>query len=329
MVSLQIVQQSNARVANLPQGLVALFMGATAGIGQSTLQHFAQNASAPRIYTVARPSAVAAHEILLASLRQSHPSGSYNLITADVSLIYEIDEIVKAIGQKESKVDILVMSAGFMAFEGRKDTREGLDPSMSTRYYSRLRLVQQLLPLLNNAASPRVVSVLGGGLESPLNEGDLDLRDPANWSFWNSSKQSCTMGTLALELLARDNPRLSIVHWFPGPVATPGLARAAKFGMSPPNQASQEEAGARGLFLATSDRYAVQGGLVPVPQGLTAGKPSGGGIFLVGPLGEITDNEGVLAGMRERGVNRAVWNFTQKKFDDCVTQNERSSKDEL
>ena len=232
MVSLQTVRQSTARVATLPQGLVALFIGATSGIGKSALQLFARHASSPRIYSVARASSVASHDNLLATLRQSNPTGTYDLITADVSLVSEIDKVVNAITQKETKVDILFMSAGFMAFEGRKDTSEGLDPSMTTRYYSRLRAVQQLLPLLNKADSPRIISVLAGGMEGPLNESDLDLRDPLNWSFWNSSVHSATMGTLALERFARENPRLSIVHWYPGPVATPGLAKAEKFGMS-------------------------------------------------------------------------------------------------
>jgi hypothetical protein len=140
--------------------------------------------------------------------------------------------------------------------------------------------------------------------------------------------QSATMGTLALELLARQNPRLSIVHWFPGPVATPGLATAHKFGMSPPNPTSQEEAGARAVFLTTSDRYAVHGGLVPVPGGLEAVKKSGGGIFLVDPQGERADNEQLLAGLRERGVDEAVWSFTQEVFAACAAQ-AGSSKDEL
>ncbi|EXJ86141.1 hypothetical protein A1O1_06511 [Capronia coronata CBS 617.96] len=322
MVSLQTVQQSNARLASLPKGLVALFIGATSGIGQSALQHFAQHASAPRIYSVARPATVVSHESLLNSLRQSNPTGTYNLITADVSLVSEIDKVVDAVAQKETKLDILFMSAGFMAFEGRRDTREGLDPSMSTRYYSRLYAVQRLLPLLDNAgvSSPRVVSVLAGGIEGPLNERDLDLRDPAKWSIWNSSVHATTMGTLALERLARENPRLSIVHWYPGPVATPGLAKAAQFGMSPPNPMSMEETGARALFLATNDRYAVQpGGLVSVPEGLEVAKRSGGGIFLVDPLGEETNNESLLADLRARGVDEAVWRFTQRVFATCVT----------
>ena len=331
MVSLQSIQQSNARIATLPKGLVALFIGATSGIGQSALQHFAHHASAPRIYTVARPQTAASHQELLSSLGKSNPTGSYNLITADVSLVSEIDKIVNLISQKETKIDILVMSAGFMAFEGRKDTYEGLEPSMSTRYYSRLRAVQQLLPLLNNAAatSPRVVSVLAGGIEGPLNETDLDLRDPTNWSFWNASVHSATMGTLALERIARENPRLSIVHWLPGPVSTPGLAKAQNFGISPPNPMSQEESGERAVFLATSDRYSVHGGLVPVPEGLRVVDKSGGGIFLVNPQGEGAYNEPLLADMRNRGVDEAVWTFTQKVFANCATQAENPHWDEL
>jgi NAD(P)-dependent dehydrogenase (short-subunit alcohol dehydrogenase family) len=100
MVSLQLVQQSNARIASLPKGLVALFIGATSGIGQSTLQHFAQHASSPRIYSVARPTTVTSHQSFLASLNQSRPQGSYSVITADVSLVSEIDKIVAAIKKK-------------------------------------------------------------------------------------------------------------------------------------------------------------------------------------------------------------------------------------
>jgi hypothetical protein len=59
---------------------------------------------------------------------------------------------------------------------------EGLAPSMTTRYYSLLRAVQQLLPLLNNAATPIqcTVSVLASEIEGPLNESDLNLRDECN-----------------------------------------------------------------------------------------------------------------------------------------------------
>jgi NAD(P)-dependent dehydrogenase (short-subunit alcohol dehydrogenase family) len=316
MVSLQVVQQSNAQIAALPRGLVALFIGATSGIGLGALQQFVQYASAPRIYSVAREGSKASHEEFLASLRRANPSGDYNLIVADVSLISEVDKVADAIKTKETKLDLLFMSPGFIAFEGRKDTPEGLDPSMTTRYYSRQRALELVLPLLNNSEvrSPRVVSVLAGGMEAAINEDDLDLRDSQNWSFWNSSVHSATMSTLAFERIARGNPRLSIVHSYPGPVSTPGLARAAKFGLKPSSPQSQEEGGARALFYATSDRYAVQESLVPLPSQLGVSPKTGGGVFLVDALSEGIDNEAVLSDMRKRKVDEKVLDFTHKLF---------------
>ncbi|TVY34107.1 hypothetical protein LSUB1_G006478 [Lachnellula subtilissima] len=100
--------------------------------------------------------------------------------------------------------------------------------------------------------------------------------------------------------------------------------------MSPPTQMSQERAGERGVFLATSDQYAVQGGLVPMQEGLEAARRSGGGIYLVDPLGESTDNEGLFSGLRERGIDEAVWGFTESLFADYAARaGASSSKDEL
>ncbi|KAF7563553.1 hypothetical protein G7046_g564 [Stylonectria norvegica] len=282
MVSLKQVQQSNAGIGALPKGLVALFIGATSGIGQSTLENFARHASAPHIYSVARPQTAESHQQTLRYLAQHNPAGTYSLIKADVSLVSEIDRVVDDIKSKESKIDILFLSSGFMPFEG-----------------------------------------------PPINEADLDVRDASNWSFWNASVHSTTMGTLSLERIARDNPRLSIVHWYPGPVATPGLAKAKKFGMSPPDQMSQGEAGQRALFLATNDRYSVEGGLITELEGLGRAARSGGGIFLIDPQGEATDNESVLASLRSRHVDEAVWTHTLKIFDQCAGVYAKTHGDEL
>lgn len=317
MVALEVVQASNAKVAKtLASGFVAVFLGATQGIGQATLQHFVKNAPpSSRIYTVARPSSLAAHETFVASLRQEKPDSNIEIIEADVSLISEIDKIAQVVKKQETKVDLLVMTAGFIAFEGRKNTREGLDPSMTTRYYSRLRAVQLLLPLLNNAPAPRIFSVLAAGMEGQLIEDDFDLRGEGKWTVWGSSVQSTTMQTLSLERFARLNPEVSIIHWLPGPVQTALLDRAKASGMDTgPYTMPVDESGARGLFYATSDRYAVKNGLVPVPEGLEAAKTSGGGIFLLDPQGEVTDNEKVLAPQREKGIQEVLWKFTEEIY---------------
>jgi NADP-dependent 3-hydroxy acid dehydrogenase YdfG len=55
MVSLSDIQSSNSRIAStLPRGLVAVFVGATSGIGETTLKQFAKHAHQPRVYFIGR-----------------------------------------------------------------------------------------------------------------------------------------------------------------------------------------------------------------------------------------------------------------------------------
>ncbi len=77
---------------------------------------------------------------------------------------------------------------------------------------------------------------------------------------------------------------------------------------------SVTEAGARGLFYATSARYSVDGGLVPLSEGLEAAKKTGGGVFLVDAKGESADNEKVLENLRKRGVDNRIWEHTMEVF---------------
>jgi hypothetical protein len=120
MVAIQTIRASNARIAGLPEGLVGLFLGATSGIGQSALKQFVQYAVKPRVYIVARRAAAATE--LLAGLRAKNPHGTYEIIEKNVSLIKETDEVVEIVKAKETKLDILFMTVGFISFEGRQGT---------------------------------------------------------------------------------------------------------------------------------------------------------------------------------------------------------------
>ena len=54
MVSLEHVKNANKQAAKLAPGLVAVFAGATAGIGAASLKAFARHANKPRIYFIGR-----------------------------------------------------------------------------------------------------------------------------------------------------------------------------------------------------------------------------------------------------------------------------------
>ncbi|KAL1889512.1 hypothetical protein Sste5346_008890 [Sporothrix stenoceras] len=323
MVSLKDIEASNSRLSEAGEGLVAVFLGATSGIGKATLREFAQRATKPRVYIVARNAAAIASQV--DELRKLNSGGQFEVIEKNVSLIADANAVAATVLEKETKVDLLFLSVGFFSFDGRHDTSEGLEASMTTRYYSRIRITQLLLPLLNAAKHPRVVSVLAAGHEAQIDESDLSLTKPKSFNVSAGNIHTTTMMTLSLEHMARENPQISFVHTFPGIVSTPLLGKTssgvlgmvlrwavvplmALFAMTP------AEAGKRGLFTATSACYGVDEGLVSLAEGATVAKKSEGGIFLVNQKGEYADNDKVLRGLRERKVGDAVWEHTQDVF---------------
>ncbi|KAI5462034.1 hypothetical protein BGZ63DRAFT_354472 [Mariannaea sp. PMI_226] len=334
MVSLDIVRAANAQLPSmLPNHLVALFVGATSGIGLSTLQQFvrATDDKQPTIYVVGRNAKAALP--IIADLRQSNPSAKISFIEQDISLVRNVTKVVDEIKRYETKLDFLFLSSGFIPFEGRRETSEGLEPSMTTRYYSRARTIQLLIPLLNQSLNPHVVNILAGGQEGPLVEDDLDLAQPGNFSFVRSSVHSATMLTLTLERFASENPKISFVHAFPGLTSTPTLTRGSsglvgiimRWIVSPVLNAlfaySVDDVGAKALFYATNARYSVTETAAlctPLPDGISKAKPTVRGVYLVGEKGDPADNEEVLQDLRTQ-VGDKVWKHTSEIFD-RVTQ---------
>jgi hypothetical protein len=194
------------------------------------------------------------------------------------------------------------------------ETAEGLDKKFSLHYYSRLRFTQNLLPLLNKAGEPsanpavqplaRVLSVLGAGLEAPLNTADLSLK--SNYSLGNCANHAITMTTLSFHKLAKSNPAVTFIHSQPGGVETNiarGLGKWGQFaveksafllralGVVIPAQVSGE----RHLWASTNEEF---------------GK---GGVVLVGQDSSVKANAKVEA-MTKDGTEEKVWDHTEEVF---------------
>jgi NADP-dependent 3-hydroxy acid dehydrogenase YdfG len=119
MVNIKDVRASNAtlKVAKESSGLVAVFVGATSGIGMGTLKQFAKYATAPKAYILGRSKKAATS--LLNEIKSSNPQGTFKFIETEVSLIKNIDLACDEIKSKETKVDILFLSPGYLTLEGR------------------------------------------------------------------------------------------------------------------------------------------------------------------------------------------------------------------
>jgi len=111
MVSLTDVQSSNSRIASaLPPGLVAVFVGATNGIGETTLKQFAKHARQPRVYFVGRSQE--AGDRIAAECKALNSEGEYIFIKADTSLIRTVDDVCRDIKNKEKSINLLFLSTG-------------------------------------------------------------------------------------------------------------------------------------------------------------------------------------------------------------------------
>lgn len=115
MVALDAVQASNAQIGKgYPEGLVAVFAGATAGIGEIALHNFAQDTTKPRIYILGRSQE--ACDRIDADLKTLNPGGEYIFIRSDVSLMRNVDDVCARIKSKETAINVLFMSQGTLNF---------------------------------------------------------------------------------------------------------------------------------------------------------------------------------------------------------------------
>jgi NADP-dependent 3-hydroxy acid dehydrogenase YdfG len=116
MVPLPTVQASNVLLSSSLPGLVAVFVGATSGIGEFSLKAFATHTQNPRTYFIGRSQE--AGDRIQAECRALNPQGEFMFIKADTSLIRNVDPVCEQIKAKEKYINILFMSTGTFARTG-------------------------------------------------------------------------------------------------------------------------------------------------------------------------------------------------------------------
>ena len=202
---------------------------------------------------------------------------------------------------------------------------------MSLTYYSRMRCVDRLLPLLLASPLPaHVASIYAPGFETQFIIDDLSLRKPENYKFANRRSQLGHMTTLFFEALAKKHPgKLSLSHNYPNFVVTGGfdnpyiprwfpmvfgwlLPVLRLFALSP------EESGDRTIYMATS-RFAARGKYnkdteVTVATG-TDGM-IGGGAYAVNWNGENINVEKAYKKFDKEDVEGKVWEHTMEAFSE-------------
>lgn len=244
-------------------GLVAVFVGGTAGIGEYTMKTFAKYAKDPHIYFVGRSEASGTR--ISSEIAKINPTATTRFIQADITKLATVDNVTAEILRHEKKLNILFLTAGFTRLSGREETSEGLDKKMSVHYYGRMRFVLNLLPLLQAAATDadtepvgaRVVSVLSPGTEGAIIEDDLELKH--NWTLKNCAGQAVAFNSFAMETMADREKTIGWSHVYPSVVMTEYLRElpwAARVGakLFMPFSVGQEECGEGMVNLLVSEK---------------------------------------------------------------------------
>ena len=111
MVSLDKMRASNAQIAtSLPPNLVAVFAGATSGIGETALKQFAKHAVKPKIFILGRGQA--SGDRIAAELQKLNPEGQYTFLSCDLSLIRNVDAVCEQIKERETNINLLFITIG-------------------------------------------------------------------------------------------------------------------------------------------------------------------------------------------------------------------------
>ncbi|KAG2162853.1 hypothetical protein VTO58DRAFT_110288 [Aureobasidium pullulans] len=335
MVALETIRASNSRIAStLPSGLVAIFVGATNGVGEATVRQFAKYASAPRVYLIGRSQDAGTR--IVNECRALNAKGEFNFISKDTSLMRNVDEICETIKQKEKSVNLLFLTIGTL--QTGKTTVEGLHYPAAIAVHARNRFINNLLPLINNATSlRRVISVFIATLE-----GEIQMDDFQGWhmKLMANRDHAASITTLSLESHHKDNPNVSFVHNFPGVIKS-GITRGTSGVVLTALKAvvrifgslfymPAEEAGDRHVFLSTSARYSAgekdeaAGVPLSVAPDLSFARGTDGelasGVYSINASGESAGEkvEDALASLRSRGMTQKVMDIINTDIEKAL-----------
>jgi NADP-dependent 3-hydroxy acid dehydrogenase YdfG len=114
------IHKPNCELYNCPH--VALFVGATSGIGKATLEQLvlaSKGKCALKVYVIGRKGPMEHSKALLESLRSMNPDADLIWIDREVSLLISVKQICTELKMRESVLDLLFLSAGYAPWGGR------------------------------------------------------------------------------------------------------------------------------------------------------------------------------------------------------------------
>jgi NAD(P)-dependent dehydrogenase (short-subunit alcohol dehydrogenase family) len=142
-------------------GKFVLVTGAASGIGLAAAAGFADLGAS--VWALARDDERASHAVrLIRDRARSGRAADVRPVACDLSSLAALREFTSWFGRHEQRLDVLVNNAGVMPGQ-RTRTADGVELTFATHVLAPWVLIDELTPLLRNAAPSRVINVTSGG----------------------------------------------------------------------------------------------------------------------------------------------------------------------
>lgn len=321
MVKYADIKVSNASIKDSTMPQVAVFAGGTSGIGKLTIKALVGTGNSIRIYLVGRKASEERMRAFIEEMRGLNPKAEIVWVEGEISLLAETKRVCDVIKAKESRVDLLFLTAGYAQFWKLELNSEGHGLAQTLEFYGRMLFAHHLLPALKQA-NGRVISVAGGGLETTwIDLEDLDLKK--HFRSMKTQPLYLTMNSVYMERLADENPDVVFIHTWPGFVDTGNVWRSFD-----PNSFvgwvvwltlerliklltyADDEAGDRYLFQSTSAVFGGKGVHWAGKPGRNSYDREASGLYLLNHRCDCTPNAKTMTALRKKARGK-IWDHTQ------------------
>ncbi|QHN02072.1 SDR family NAD(P)-dependent oxidoreductase [Granulicella sp. WH15] len=303
------------KIAEIPSqaGKRVLITGANSGVGYSAAVELARKGA--EVVLACRDRARG--EAALVRLRQDadgpdSAASRAELAMLDLSSLASVRALAEAQIAQDRPLDCLVNNAGVMAPPERRETVEGMELQFGTNVVGHFYLTALLLPLLEQAAAARVVTV--ASIAHKRGKIDFeDLQSVRRYSPMGAYQQS-KLGDLmfAFELerrLRAAGSRVTSVAVHPGVARTELFKIGSSTGLS--RLAERVLAGAIGALLNSQE-----GGAVPTLFAATSPDAVGGGYYGSQGFQEMRGGDvgpaKVAPQARDEAAQRRLWTVCEQ-----------------
>ncbi|MCR9248898.1 MAG: SDR family NAD(P)-dependent oxidoreductase [bacterium] len=196
-----------------------LITGSTDGIGQLVATRFAAEGHQVIIHGRNQNKLNKVAE----EIKRQTGNDAIHEFQLDLSDLGSIKSAANQLVAKVPKIDILINNAGVFK-SGSNETKDGIDIRFAVNYLAPILLTRNLLPLLKNSESPRVIN-LSSAAQSPVNHMALLGKQGLSASdAYAQSKLALTMWSF--DLAARES-HMTIIPVNPGSLLNTKMVQEA------------------------------------------------------------------------------------------------------